>query len=265
MSTDQPHDDLHELLVPDSLGELEGEDLARVERALREDDALREELEAIEATAAELVSTMPRHAAPPALRARVLDAVGAASDAERDPARSAPMYVLPRETLATPTVLRPSRWRRRALPAFSGALAVACALLLAWAIDLRGELQDARDAGARRTSQGDGAAPSWVTRASTHDVSTLGEFKQASGRLLEVDGQILLMIEDLPDPEPGTSWQVWTAEGDEIRNVAQWTNGRRVQLLVLEDGNVDQVMISHEATTEPVAKPGSAPLASVQV
>ena len=104
-----------------------------------------------------------------------------------------------------------------------------------------------------------------MTRASAFDVSTNGEFKGATGRVLKVDGQYLLMIENMPAPEPGTSWQVWTAEGNDVRNVAQWTDGRRIQLLVVEDPNVEQLMISHERTTQPVATPGSAPLANVKV
>lgn len=67
------HDDLRELLVPFSLGELEPAERARVKRALDEDPSLREELVAIEETAARLVASVPRHAAPPALKQRVLD------------------------------------------------------------------------------------------------------------------------------------------------------------------------------------------------
>jgi hypothetical protein len=263
MSSNTPHDDLHELLVPYSLGELEGDELARVERALREDASLRAELDSLQATAAAMLGSLPRREAPAALRQRVLDAVDAASSAEREPVEAAPMYVLPREPRAPQA--RPARWRRLAMPALSGALAAACVALLVWAIDLRGQLEDARSTdGAPVAPAGDGP-PNWVRLAETHKVSTVGEFQQVSARVLEVDGQFLLMIEDLPDPEPGTSWQVWTAEGDEIHNVAQWTDGRRIQLLVVPDPNVEQLMISHERTTQPVATPGSAPLASVEV
>lgn len=251
------HDELVELLVPYSLGELDAATTARIERALDDDPTLRHELDAIEETGARLLATLPRHAAPEALKGRVMDAVGAASSRRVDADATSPAHAAPAH--------RPRSWQWRgfALPAASGVLAVACTVLALLVVDLRRDLDDARS----RLERSDAGQAPFVRAGDAREVETSDGLANASGSLRAVgDDEYLLVIENLPRPDPGTSWQVWTADAEgTIRNVAQWTSGDRIQLLVIDQADITQVMISHERSTEPVPAPTSAPIASVRV
>ena len=262
-ATRHDHDDLHELLVPFVLGQLEAVEHADVEAALEHDPDLRAALAEIEATGLALVAGLPRHRAPASVRTSVMAAVHASADdaaaTERE-ARSRPTFMPARPR---------SRWRRLALPAMSGALATACVVLAVVAIGLDRDLDDATsrvDDLQQAIDDMPRGAPAGFDRATTMTVDTTDEFSSASGSLIRVsDDKWLLAFNDVPEPAQGRSWQVWTAASDgTIRNVAQWADGD-AQLLVLDSNDIVEVMVSYEPTVEPAPEPSSLPVADIKL
>ncbi|MCW2926181.1 MAG: anti-sigma factor [Thermoleophilia bacterium] len=279
------HEEIRELLLPYSLGELDPVERARVEQAIAAEPALRRELNELEDVAARLVQSLPRVAAPAALRSRVLDAVHAGTDrrlaAESDPATAAAPGAATATSSATtvpdaPVSLDRARFRRdRAsrprfvLPAFAGALAVACIALALVAFDLRGELDSQRDkvAELQTTSQERDSAPVGFERASSHEMTTSGRFEQTKGSLVQVsDKHWILLLRDLPSPGVGNTWQIWTADSrGQIHNVGQWGTGEDTGVLLLKSGDVREVMVSFEQTTRPAPVPSGTPVADVKI
>ncbi|MCZ4497015.1 MAG: hypothetical protein JWM25_1600 [Thermoleophilia bacterium] len=254
---EQPgYDELAELLVPYALGQLDPADSARIKDALETNEALRTELREIEAVSATLAGSFEPVAAPPALRSRVLDAVAVA-------ARPHPA------TVPMPRATQPARRRWRfALPALAGGFATACIVLGVVAINLDGELDDTRSELRQATeAPRGGGAPAGFEDSTVHTVSTSGEMAEANGSLIHVGGdQWLLVLSNVPDPGDGNSWQVWTRDSaGAIDNVAQWLSGGSTQVLTLDRGDIEEVMVSFERSTSAVPAPTTAPVADVTI
>jgi hypothetical protein len=250
------HQELPELLVPYALGQLDAAAATRVKRALDTDPELRAQYAEIEAVGARLAASVPAVAAPPALRSRVLDAVAAAAVPH------------PVEPLRRERVQR-SRWRF-ALPSLAAGFAAATLVLAGVAINLDRKLDDTASDLKAATSEGAGrpsGAPAGFEGSTIHPVSTSGDMAPASGSLINVGGdQMLLVLRDVPEPGEGNSWQVWTADSDgTIQNVAQWISGGETQIVAIDRTDITEVMVSFEETTTPVPAPTSAPVADVKV
>jgi anti-sigma factor RsiW len=256
---DRHHDDLHELLVPYALGELDPSEQARVEVALDADPALRRELDEIEQAGSLLVAGgMRRQTAPPQLKGRVMAAVRAGADRstaapEAAPA-AAPVVELPRTARAR------RRWFEA--PAFSGALVAACVLLAVVTVNLSNDLDSTRDQ-LDQLEQAEptrddvpSTMPAAFQDATPYSVPTTQEFESTDGSLIRVsEDKWILAFRDVPEPANGKTWQVWTASSTgEIRNVAQWLTGD-TQLVVLDSDDIVEVMVSYETGVEPAPAP----------
>lgn len=256
MTDDTEHPEIAELLLPYSLRQLDDAERARVEAALDADPDLRAELEALEATAARMVASLPRVSAPPQLRARVFDAIGAAEK----PA-----------SLADARDLRARRaggsrfGGRLFAPAAAGVLAVACVVLALTVVGLRSDLSSTE----RRLDRlrDAGAAPAPARGLTTHAVDTSGPLDAATGVLVHVDDNTyVLSLRNMPDAGQGRSWQVWSRDTTgRVRNIGIWTDDARTHTLVVDSGPVDEVMVSLEQSTEPVDVPSSGPVADVRI
>jgi len=272
MIDDRRHQEILELLVPYALGELDGEARVLLEAALDTDPTLRVELAEIEAVGAALLSGVVEHAAPPALKSRVLDAVGAASKPHAAP-RAGDTTAPGVNTPSAPTSLGAHRARRRSrflMPSFAGALAAACVALALVAINLNGDLDSTRDqlrkVQAAPTAR-DASAPAGFEDAQPFAVATMNSFADARGSLIKLKGdKYLLALNGIPSPGVGKSWQVWTRDSSGlIRNVAAWTTADESQLLVIDKADVVEVMISYEASSRPVPTPSDDVVADVQL
>lgn len=265
-----PTPDPRELLVPYVLGELAGDEREQLERQLASDAALRAELQELERTSLQLLTALPQHAPPPALKSRVLDAIDAAAAGpeQRLAAEPQPEPAKPAAASTAPKTQRPERteggWlaslRERFTlgPAFGGAFAVGCLILLALLVDTRSSLNDTREQLAVAQQQAQ-QAPATTT------VSTNGPLDGARGKLVHDGDQLLLVFEQMPSPGEGASWQVWTADtSGKLTNVAQWTGSSSSHVVTIDDAStVDEVMVSREQTQSPVAAPSGAPVAAV--
>lgn len=257
------HDQMKELLLPYAVGELSTGERTRVQHALDVDADLRRELEMIEAVGARIITgAVEVTPAPPELKGRVMTAIRAGSD--RPPVDAAAASQ-PRAIGSARSARRP-RWS--AMPAFAGGLAAACLVLAVVAFDLGREL-DAAERRAERLERAvdeRGEEPAGLEGAEPFAVSTSGNFESAQGSLIRIsDGKWLLAVRDVPSPGVGRSWQVWTASSSGIvRNVAQWSSGG-TQLVVLDNADIVQVMVSFESTTRPAPSPTLPPVADVKV
>jgi hypothetical protein len=268
MNDERRHDhDVHELLVPYALQQLDGSERAAVERALERDPDLRRELDDVQHAGTLLLERLPRQAAPASVRAGVMAAV-------RGSAQSASTV-----DVASDSPARPGPARRRARqrwfsgPAFSGALVAACVLFAVVAVNVSRDL-DAANVRVERLEravadarQQPATIPAGFADAEPHSVPTTHEFSSASGSLIRVSDETwLLAFNDVPEPAKGRSWQVWTAhESGEVQNVAQWHTGGKSRLLVLDSDDIVEVMVSYESTTEPAPAPTGEPVADVKV
>lgn len=263
--------DPRELLVPYVLGELDDRQRDQLEQQLASDAELRAELRELESTSLELLMAAPQHAPPPALKARVLDAIDAATGPEHQaaPAPVADVASKPAPAVAARQPARADRgngsgWlgslRERFTlgPAFGGAFAVGCLILLALLVDTRSSLNETRDQLAAVQQQAQ-RAPAMTT------VSTNGPLDRARGKLVRDGDQLLLVFEQMPSPGEGASWQVWTADKQgQLTNVAQWTGSSSSHVVTIDDADsVDEVMVSREQTQSPVEAPSGAPVAAV--
>lgn len=271
MTESDRQDEIRELLVPYALRQLDAEQRSRVERALDSDPELRAELEAFERVGADLVGTMPQRSAPPELKARVLAAVEAPD--QRKPLSAG--ATAPEAVVAPPPEARTDELARRrarrswfATPALTGALAAASMILAVVAYDASTDLDAANERLERierEIVQEDGS-PAAFAGATPYPVTTSQEFSSAEGSLIRVsDDKWLLAVKDVPDPGQGRSWQVWTSSGSgELRNIDQWQDGG-TQLVVIDNDDIVEVMVSYERTTRPVPSPGGEPVADVKI
>lgn len=265
---DERAEHMHDDLVAYALGHLDDAARARVVEALDADPTLRAELDSIEATGALLLAGgIERHRAPPALRSRVMDSVLAGAD------RGSVSY-LPRT--APELDARASQgqvgWRgRRWWHAATAGLAAACVALAAVAMGLRQDLDAAQERASRLATPApaeQGATrPVGFEDATSHTVEMTGGFEQARGSLIRVaDEQWILLLRDIPSPGPGESWQVWTADEDgDIENIARWADGASSRVILIDDDDIVEVMVSHETTTESIPTPVGATVADVKV
>lgn len=259
MTNHAEHDDIRELLVPFALGELSDGELARVQRALDGSPSLRSELAAIEETSARLIlGRVAEVEAPPALRGRVLDAIGVAGSRSSVNERAAAAATSRGRTL------RSWSWPRLAVPALAGGFAAACIVLAVVTFGLKDDLDDANQRIGTLQSRMD---ESREQAKDTLTVSTHGDMSPASGQLVRVsDDRWVLLMNDVPDPGQGNSWQVWSADAKgNIRNIGQWVAAARSQALVVDTGDIRQVMVSFEHTEKPVPTPSTEPVMSVKV
>jgi hypothetical protein len=250
------HDDLHELLVPYALRALDPSERARVEVALDADPALRRELDEIEQAGALLLAGgIRRETAPPQLKGRVMATVRAGADRAAAPAEQPPAPVVELGSA------RRARRRWFESPAFSGALVAACVLLAVVTVNLASDLDSTRDQldeleQAAPASEAPASMPVAFEGATPYTVPTTHEFEESVGSLIRVsDDKWVLAFQDVPEPEDGKTWQVWTASSTgEIRNVAQWQTGD-TQLLVIDNDDIVEVMVSYETGVEPAPAP----------
>lgn len=245
--------DPREQLVPYVLGELTDVEQERLEQQLARDPELRAELEQIEETSLAMLAATPQLAAPPALKGRVMDAIDGA--VAHDAARSAPSTGQPATPQSARFTDRLRSWLAPA-PALAGGLAIACAVLAVALVDTRGALsdakQDVRDARAAGSS-----GPQMLP------VRTTDQLTGARGHLMREGDRFVLVFEDLPSPGQG-SWQIWTADRQgTIRNVGMWKGNGRTHAVTIEGaGTIAKVLVSREQTTDRMASPSSAPVAS---
>lgn len=260
MTTDRhPDRDPGELrlqLVPYLLGELEGQALVQLEDALSRDPSLAAELRELERTSLDLASAVPQHAPPPAVRARVLDAIDAAADHEAG-AATAP-------TAAAPASRR--RWRDRfslptpAYPALAGGLALAAAVLAVLLFDARSALDESRTQLARAESAAKSRGAQLVS------LQTSDQLAGASGRIMREGDRFVLVLQDLPSAGDG-SWQIWAAhKNGAVRNVGMWTGAGTTRAVTIDGaGDIAEIMVSREGTREKLAAPSGAPVAAARV
>ena len=258
----ESHDELALLLVPYALGLLDEAETLRVERVLKQDAALRAEYDEIQQTGAQLVGSVPLVRAPDSVKARVFEAIGAA---DHHPERGEASQVAAPAPLADARArsTRRSQWRGFALPAFAGAAAAACVALALVVIGLHDDLDAANSKLSRETR----TMQAQVDEMAPHRVSTNAEMASAHGALLRVGKDSwVLVLRDVPDPGFGKSWQVWTKDQqDKVRNVAQWVDDGNTRFVMLESGDISEVMVSLENTTLPRPSPGGPPVATVRV
>lgn len=261
--------EIRELLLPYALRELDAADRERVERALDRDADLRRELEVLEAVGARVVSGTELTPAPPAMKGRVMAAVRAGAD--RPPVDAAAPATEPEPRAISSARSAPRRsWF--AMPAFTGSLVAACLVLAVVAFDLGRDLDaaerraDRLERAAEQPGPGDDGPPAGFEDAQPFPVATSGKLEAAQGSLIRIaDDKWLLAISNVPSPGVGRSWQVWTASSrGMISNVAQWSTGG-TQLIVLDDPDIVEVMVSFEPTTRPVPTPTLPPVADVKV
>jgi anti-sigma-K factor RskA len=199
--TEQP-DDLLELYV---LGVLDDDEVATVERRLRDDPVARERVRELRGVTAFLAADVEPLDPPPALRDRILSAARVDVQ-QRDPE--------PVSTPAPPPVAAPAppapvslsaeRERRAGVTritfpwAIAAVLAVALVGSMFWNASLRRDLDDRDQA-----------------IAQAHSIIATGFASGASGRVLIVDdeGTAWLALSGLPLPEPGQVFQVWLIAG----------------------------------------------------
>lgn len=279
--TDDTHSNWELLLVPYVLGELAGAERDALEQQLSVSPELREQLSELELASASLVAATPQFEAPASLKSSVFAAIDAASAHDAQVVNAAPLAATaaaaaiddePDAIASTPSPQRRSAERSGASwwqsfkdrfavgPALTGALALGCVVLLALLVDTRGSLNETKDQLALEQT-----TPSQTAPATTRVVETQPAFNGARGRLVRDGDQWVLVFENVPSPGNGASWQVWTADQKgKISNVAQWTTDESTHVLSIEDADqIDQVMISHEKTPDPVAAPSGAPVAAV--
>jgi hypothetical protein len=253
---------LGEELVAYALGDLDVAEQARMAAAIDADPRLQAELGAIEEAGARIVVSQAQHRAPSSLRSSVL---GAVANEAADEASLAP--VVPLQRASAPS--SPRRRMRWVMPAVAS-VAVAASVLLAFvAIDARSDVSALEGRlgkiEAAASSARDGA-PAGYDGANILTVATEGAMEQSSGSLVQVGDKSILLLRDVPDPGAGHSWQVWTASEDgTIQNVAQWAAGDKAQVIVLDDKDIVEVMVSHEKGLTPVPAPAVPPVADVKV
>lgn len=211
-------DDL--ILVEDYvLGELSPEAAAAVERRVRNDDALRQELCALQATLRLLPQAMPVVEAPPELRNRILTT-----------------HSLRSKILTTDTPLPPAA-ARRSRPAFGAAIpwskiaigiAAALALLLgADNLRLRQALGDAdqtnRELLAQLEQEDEEAVANLLQRPTSRLVALEGESDEAAnaaGTLLFTPGrwqQVVVSLSNLEPLPPDEIYRMWlTLENGQV-------------------------------------------------
>ncbi len=268
------HDELRDLLPLYVLQQLDEHDQVRVERALAADPDLRRELGDYERTTERLAEGMPRHAAPASIRASVMSSVRASAahmaGGSIDDIAAAAESARPADELAGRRGRRAGRRSWFTAPAFTGALAAACLNHADVAIDRGRDLDAATDRADRleRDAGGPpaGGAPPGFEDARPYTVTTSSQFEESTGSLVRIsDDKWILMINNVPAPEVGKSWQVWTANSSGlIENVAQWHTGDD-HLLVLDSPDIVEVMVSYEPTTRPVPTPSDVLVADVKV
>ncbi len=243
-------------LVPYLLGELEGPELVRLEEALVREPALAAELRELERTTLDLANAVPQHAPPPAVRARVLDAIDAAAGHDAADARK------PAAAAAQPR----RRWRDRlslpspAYPALAGGFALAAAVLGVLLLDTRSALDESRSQLARAETAASSRGAQLVS------VKTSDQLAGASGRLMREGDRIVLVLQDLPSAGDG-SWQIWAAhKNGAVRNVGMWTGAGSTRAITVDGaGDIAEIMVSREGTREKMAAPSGAPVAAARV
>lgn len=209
-----------ELLVAYALGATMGEECARVEAHVAECGACRAELAALQEDAALLGASA--HEAPPlTLRARVLDHVS-----------NQPQHAPTSVPLTAPTSIRTRRerrpWRTFAMPACAAAtvlLAVATGVQSMRVSNLRSDLDSARRAPKQSPSA---SAPAGAMLAQdTTTIETNGQLAKAVAIVGSTNGSsTMLLLEQMPQPPIGKSWQVWAIDSD----------GRMLSMSVMEHG-----------------------------
>lgn len=263
--TAHPSEDLLELLVPFALGELDQEDRVRVATALAEDPALRRELDRLEATGALVAASVPRVQAPPALRARVLDAVAAASGPRQHAAETVSDAPVSLDSARSRRELRRRWWMPQLATGFAAGAAAASIVFGAFAIGV-GIGDESRTSSPSQSTTTRISDTAGFQDATFRDVSTRGKLADARGSLVRISGDTwVLVMRELPQPGAGHTWQVWTASDGGLENVAQWAAARNTQVIVLHARDIDKVMISDEASLRAVPLPTSAPVAEVSV
>lgn len=240
---------IRELLVPYSLHVLSEDEARTVRRALEQSAQLRDELREIEATAASLVTgAVELETAPAFIKARVLESIGAAERTSTSSLRRAQ---------------RRGRWQTLVPSVLAAGFAGACVVLAIFAVSLHSDLDDA-------TKELDGArdrASAIPSDMSLQTVSTSGAMAPATGKLIRIaSDRYVLLLNNVPNPGVGNSWQVWTADSKGgIANVGQWVNGSATQAILVSSSDIRQIMVSHEKTLRAVTRPSSAPMAEVSI
>ena len=185
-----------------ALGTLSPVEAERVRTHAATCDACRAELLAAEAVAAQLALAAPRVAAPAGLRRAVFDAI----HTEQAP-------VPPKRR---PVALRRALTLRRRLTARYGAIAAAVALfplvgLLTWAVLLQRQVNELREDTAQMQRRNDGLLLLAMPSSVKADFQPAGDGIGAVGAATwhPERGLCFVFFDQLPRPEPGTTYRLW--------------------------------------------------------